>query len=107
MKSALGIAFTAVSLLASAAGLDMHRNDEWRSVPVDCVRLEGPLDLFCQYSSVCILRCKTDSRFSQAACSGIGSHDDDYISEIRFSSLVIRQGCVIHYLKKDVIDVTV
>ena len=29
--------------IRAAGGLEMHRNDEWRSVPVDRVRLEGPL----------------------------------------------------------------
>ena len=40
-----GLAFAAAvaSLAAHAADLEMHRNDEWRSVPVDRVRLEGPL----------------------------------------------------------------
>ncbi|MBR4654619.1 MAG: glycoside hydrolase family 127 protein [Kiritimatiellae bacterium] len=43
VSATLAIVFTAVPLAVSAAGLDMHRNDEWRSVPVDRVRLEGPL----------------------------------------------------------------
>ena len=30
-------------LCAGGSGLDMHRNDEWRAVPVDRVRLNGPL----------------------------------------------------------------
>ena len=39
------IVFLAMTALAAAgaADLGMHRNDEWRSVPVDRVRLNGPL----------------------------------------------------------------
>ena len=43
MKIGIAIAAATVSLAACAAGLEMHRNDEWRSVPVDRVMLDGPL----------------------------------------------------------------
>ena len=44
MRLSIGIlAVAAVSGAAWAADLGMNRNDEWRSVPVDRVRLNGPL----------------------------------------------------------------
>lgn len=43
MKTSLMLVAVAASFAAVAANLEMHRNDEWRSVPVDRVRLEGPL----------------------------------------------------------------
>ena len=44
MRAELGTILAAVACCAaSAADLGMHRNDEWRSVPVDRVRLNGPL----------------------------------------------------------------
>ena len=44
MRAELGtILATVACCVASAADLGMHRNDEWRSVPVDRVRLDGPL----------------------------------------------------------------
>ena len=44
MRTELGtILAAAACCAASAADLGMHRNDEWRSVPVDRVRLNGPL----------------------------------------------------------------
>ena len=43
MKISLMLVAVAASFAAVAANLEMHRNDEWRSVPVDRVRLEGPL----------------------------------------------------------------
>ena len=44
MRAELGtLLAVAACCVASAADLGMHRNDEWRSVPVDRVRLDGPL----------------------------------------------------------------
>ena len=45
MKTATmtGLLAAAAWCAANAADLQMHRNDEWRTVPVDRVRLNGPL----------------------------------------------------------------
>jgi len=41
--SVLAVTLAFAHLCAGGSGLDMHRNDEWRAVPVDHVRLNGPL----------------------------------------------------------------
>ena len=41
--SVLAATLAFAHMCAGGSGLDMHRNDEWRAVPVDRVRLNGPL----------------------------------------------------------------
>ena len=43
MKTSLMLASAFAFFAANAADLEMHGNDEWRSVPVERVRLDGPL----------------------------------------------------------------
>ena len=44
MKKVTVLSFSVLALtVAAATDLKMNRNDEWRSVPVDRVRLNGPL----------------------------------------------------------------
>src|SRR5208283_4221479 len=54
------------------------------------------------HSSVLLLAApKPDRRRVHLPCAGIGSHEQDHVSEIRLLAVIVGQGGMIHYLEKN------
>ena len=70
-------------------------------------RLKDAFHFFQKDFGADILTLEADAVFSHSACTGIGRHNDDNITEIRFSSLVVGEGGVIHGLQQDIVDIRV
>ena len=50
---------------------------------------------------------KTDERLAHISSTGVGSHDENNVSEISFFAGIIRQGSVIHDLEENIENILV